>query len=335
MAGKNCILKPKIVVVGNAVISESVISLLKDKFDLIQVKSNKLKETLENNDSLAGVWIHFDTYLDQGHKKYLENVKYLISSTTGLTHIANEIQHHFGENLICLRNRLSFLPSISSTAEHAWALVMLGQQDLKVPLQHVKSGSWDRVNNLRDKQLSSQNLGVIGFGRLGSMVANYGRAFGMTVRINDIKSDAINSAKREGFQVIPILEQLMVESDIVSIHANFENANSPIITNSVLDEIDKPLLLVNTSRAVLVDEDAILQEIEKKPFLRYFTDVLSFEEYGNTIQESKLWKKSLTEQRIKITPHIGGATKEAITLCEEELMRDLLNRLFNQNLYRV
>jgi|688.fasta_scaffold501245_2 D-3-phosphoglycerate dehydrogenase len=331
MVGKSYILKPKIVVVGNAVISNSVISLLKDKVDLIQVKSDKLKETLENNDSLAGVWIHFETYLDQGYKKYLENVKYLISSTTGLTHIANEIQHHFGENLICLRNRLSFLPSISSTAEHAWALVMLGQQDLNVPLQHVKSGSWDRVSNLRDKQLSSQNLGVIGFGRLGSMVANYGRAFGMTVRINDIKSDAIKSAKHEGFEVIPTIEQLLVESDIVSIHANFENGNSPIITNNVLDLIDKPLLLVNTSRAGLVDEDAILQEIERKQHLRYFTDVLSCEEYGSEIQESKLWEKSLTDQRIKITPHIGGATKEAITLCEEELMRDLLRRLFVKN----
>ena len=331
MVGKSCILKPKIVVVENAVISKSVISLLKDKVDLIQVKSNKLKETLENNDSLAGVWIHFDTYLDQGHKKYLENVKYLISSTTGLTHISNEIQHHFGENLICLRNRLSFLPSISSTAEHAWALIMLGQQDLNVPMNHVKSGSWDRVTNLRDKQLSSQNLGVIGFGRLGSMVANYGRAFGMTVRINDVKSDAINSAKREGFQVIQTLEQLIVESDVVSIHANFENGNSPIITNNVLEKINKPLLLVNTSRAGLVDEYAIQQEIERKPHLRYFTDVLSCEEHGSKIQDSKLWIKSLTDQRIKITPHIGGATKEAITLCEEELMRDLLSRLFNKN----
>jgi D-3-phosphoglycerate dehydrogenase len=324
-------LKPKIVVVENAVISKSVISSLKDKVDLIQVKSNKLKETLDKNDSLAGVWIHFDTYLDKGFKKYLENVSYLISSTTGLTHIAIEIQHHFGENLICLRNRLSFLQNITSTAEHAWALVMLGQQDLSVPLQSVKSGSWNRVHNLRDKQLSSHNLGVIGFGRLGSMVANYGKAFGMTVRINEIKSEAINSAKREGFQVTPTLEQLIVESDIVSIHANFENGNSPIITNKILDEIDKPLLLVNTSRAGLVDEDAILQELERKPHLRYFTDVLSCEEYGSDIQESKLWKKSLIDQRIKITPHIGGATKEAITLCEEELMRELLGKLFNKN----
>jgi D-3-phosphoglycerate dehydrogenase len=316
--------------VENAVISESVISLLKDKIDIIPIKSNELKETLENNDFLDGVWVHFDTYLDQGHKKYLENVKYLISTTTGLTHIANEIQHHFGENLICLRNRKSFLPSISSTAEHAWALVMLGQQDLNIPLQHVKSGSWDRINNLRDKQLSSQNLGIIGFGRLGSMVANYGKVFGMTVFINDIKSEAVDSANREGFKVIQTLENLIVKSDIVSIHANFENRNGPIITNNILDKIDKPLLLINTSRAGLVDEDAILREIERKPYLRYFTDVLSCEEYGNNIQESKLWKKSLTEQRIKITPHIGGATKEAITLCEEELMRDLLIRLFNQ-----
>jgi len=133
-----------------------------------------LKETLEYNGSLTGVWIHFDTHLDQRYEKYLEKVDYLISSTTGLTHLANEIQHHFGENLISLRNRRSFLTCVSLTTENAGALVMVGQQDLNCSLQDVKSGSCDLVNNLREKQLSSQNFRVIGFGRLGSMVANYG-----------------------------------------------------------------------------------------------------------------------------------------------------------------
>ncbi len=320
-------MKLKLVIVGNAVISKNVIASLEDKVDIIHIKSNELKSTLESNASLVGVWIHFDTHLDQGYKKYLENVNYLITTTTGLTHISNEIQQHFGENLICLKNRVSFLPSITSTAEHAWALIMLGQQDLNIPLQYVKSGSWNRINSLRDRQLSSQKLGIIGYGRLGSMVANYGKAFGMKVYVYDIESKAINSAKHEGFKVVPTLEELIAKSDIVSIHASFEKGNTQIITNIVMNKINKPLLLVNTSRAGLVDEDAILLEIERKPYLRYFTDVLSCEEYGNNIQESNLWEKALTEQRIKITPHIGGATKDAITLCEEELMRDLLSRL--------
>ncbi len=98
-----------------------------------------------------------------------------------------------------------------------------------------------------------------------------------------------------------------------------------------MDKIEKPLLLVNTSRAGLVDEEAILREIDRKPHLRYFTDVPSCEEYGNKIQESKLCAKSLIEKRIKITPHIGGATKDAITLYEVELVRDLLRRFLKES----
>ena len=92
----------------------------------------------------------------------------------------------------------------------------------------------------------------------------------------------------------------------------------------MLNGISKSTLLVNTARAGLVDEAAIVDEIVSRPYLEYYTDVMAFEEDGSSMQDSILWQKSNKTQRIVITPHIGGANKEAINLCENELLRDFL-----------
>jgi phosphoglycerate dehydrogenase-like enzyme len=75
-----------------------------------------------------------------------------------------------------------------------------------------------------------------------------------------------------------------------------------------------------------VDEDSIISEIESRPFLRYFTDVVSSEELGMSLTESKLWNLARNNDRVIITPHIGGATLEASYLCENTLLTDFLGR---------
>ena len=91
--------------------------------------------------------------------------------------------------------------------------------------------------------------------------------------------------------------------------------------------ITKPLLLVNTARAGLVDEKAIIDEIIKRDLLRYFTDVLAVEESGESVDESELWKASIGTDRIVITPHVGGANREAMDKCEKFLFEQLINKL--------
>jgi D-3-phosphoglycerate dehydrogenase len=324
IVGKNCKLKNRIVIVGNAVANENLLENISKNYILEKLSPVDFKQnSIIYMDTIA-LWIHFDTYLDSRQLKKIHEIPFLISTTTGLTHISSSIQAHFKNNLISLKGHTNFLRNISATAEHAWSLVMLSNNRLEDGIKSVQRGDWERQKYIRKRQISTQTLGIIGFGRLGKMVAEYGRAFNMKVLIHDINKNACQEAVNLGFSLVDSVQDLLINSDIVSLHANFDSNAERILSSRELNLINKPTALINTSRAGLVDEIAIIKEIENKPYLQYLTDVMAFEEDGGEITDSKLWKKSLETNRIVITPHIGGANKEAMNLCEEELYKIFL-----------
>ena len=317
----------KVLVVGNAVSTNAIFNTFDKKLNLIKVDTNELKNKLSEERELLAVWIHFDTFLDNSYLSLIKSVPFLMSTTTGLTHISRKIQEHFGSNLISLKNRGELLAKLTSTAEHAWSLIMLGNNNIIKSLSSVNEGYWDRQNNLRKNQLSSNTLGVIGYGRLGKMVAEYGTAFKMEVIVYETNSGAITEAKKHNLKIADSIDEIVSRSDVITIHASFNLGDDPIITQKVLMKIKKPLLIVNTSRGGLVDEAAVIDEISQRPNLRYFTDVLVCEEKGEDFKDSDLWNFSILEERVRITPHIGGASFEAAAICEKELVEDLLKRI--------
>jgi D-3-phosphoglycerate dehydrogenase len=320
-------LKNKILIVGNALTNSQVLEVLEEKLEVVKIYSgDQLKAGSDLRDVLA-LWVHFDTFLDESFLAEISHIPYLISTTTGLTHISKEIQDHFGKNLISLRGRGKFLTRITSTAEHAWLLILLWNNNVFKSLESVRNGNWLRSYFFRENQLSGKTIGIIGFGRLGKMLANYALAFKMNVIIYEIEDEAINQAKSLNLKVVKSIEELFALCNIITINANYKVGNPPIITKETLRFINKPFLLVNTARAGLVDENSIIHEIKNRPYLYYYTDVLSCEENGTSVRDSDLWELSKLSDRIRITPHIGGANLEAAELCENELLADFLQRI--------
>ena len=317
-------MKKRIILVGNSVINTSTKSLLQENFQISQVAPKDLKEYIKQNLDIFALWIHFDTYLSEDYIDFLKKIPYLITTTTGLTHINKEIIKMYGDNLIRLQSDSIALSQVSSTAELAWLFIMLSNNHLDKAFQSVNSGSWNRQTNLREQQLSSLTIGIVGYGRLGKMVANFARSFKMKVLVHDIDPDKTRLATTDGFTCATSIEDMLQECDVLSLHANVLEESQKLITETNLSLISKPLALINTARASLVDEEAILSEISNRPFLNYYTDVLDFEENGTDLSSSKLWIKSLESDRIHITPHIGGANKEAIEICENELLKSLI-----------
>jgi len=306
------------------VINTSTKSLLQENFQISQVAPKDLKEYIKQNLDIFALWIHFDTYLSEDYIDFLKKIPYLITTTTGLTHINKEIIKMYGDNLIRLQSDSIALSQVSSTAELAWLFIMLSNNHLDKAFQSVNSGSWNRQTNLREQQLSSLTIGIVGYGRLGKMVANFARSFKMKVLIHDIDPDKTRLATTDGFTCASSVEDMLQDCDVMSLHASVLEESKKLITETNLKLISKPLALINTARASLVDEEAILSEISNRPFLNYYTDVLDFEENGTDLSSSKLWIKSLESDRIHITPHIGGANKEAIEICENELLKSLI-----------
>ena len=327
LVGKRLVLKNKILVVGDAIINDKTFEILEKHFHVVKVEPIRLKSILSNETQFKAIWIHLDTYIDESLLATIKEIPYLISTTTGLTHICREAQDYYGPNLICLKNRNRVLSNVTSTAEHAWMLIMSWNNHVEKSFESVLNGFWKRSQFFRASQLSTKTLGVIGYGRLGRMVASYGIAFKMKVLIYEIDKAAILAAKENDFEVVNSINELFLKCDIISIHASFDKGSGPIITKEILSLASKPMLLVNTARGGLVDEEAVIQQVKANLQLYYSADVLMFEDDGSEFQNSKLWKFSLTEERIKISPHIGGANLEAAFLCEIELLDVLLDKL--------
>lgn len=327
--GKILLLKNKILVVGDAIANEKTFEIMEKYLHVVKIEPIRLKSILRKETDFKAIWVHLDTFVDESLLATIKEIPYLVSTTTGLTHICREAQDYYGPNLICLKNRNSLLSKVTATAEHTWMLIMSWNNPVEKSFESVFNGYWKRSQFFRASQLSRMTLGVIGFGRLGKIVASYGVAFKMKVLIYEIDKTTRQSAKENDFEVVDSIDELFLKSDIISMHASFDKGSGPIVTKEILSLASKPMLLVNTARGGLVDEEAIIQQVNANPQLSYFADVLKFEEDGGKLQDSNLWKFSLTEDRIKISPHIGGANLEAAFLCECELLEVLLDKLYS------
>jgi phosphoglycerate dehydrogenase-like enzyme len=142
-----------------------------------------------------------------------------------------------------------------------------------------------------------------------------------------LETNKIAEGMKKGFVYVKSVDELCEIADIVSIHANVNNVTSPIITEEILKSINSSFILINTSRSCLVDENAIIAAMKSGTIFKYYADVLGFEDEDASLQESVIWKESQSNNRIYLTPHIGGATLEAMDYCENLLFNELIRKL--------
>lgn len=235
------------------------------------------------------------------------NIKGIISATTGWDHL--DIAHFQERNIrLCsLREHKEFLKTIPSTAEHTWALLMALVRKVPQANQHVKNGQWNR-DMFRGMQLKGKKLGILGMGRTGRKVATYGQAFQMKIIYMD---PYVTDAE---FQKVDNLHLLMQESDILTIHVHLNNETKGIINAEALDAANPGLFMINTSRGGVWHEDAVAETLRSGRLGGIATDVLE-SELENT-QGNPIVQALHDGLNVVITPHIGGATWEAMWDCE-------------------
>jgi len=314
----------RIAVIQDAVSSNVTKELLIANYDVEFVSNenfNLNRESIFREFQI--VWIHVETVILKEDLKFLNNKSILATTSTGTTHIANEVISFLGPRFISLKSEKELLSTITSTAELAFTFILMGLTNLQRATNDVKNGNWNRVENVRPKQVASTQIGIIGYGRLGKMVSSYGKSICAKVLVWDIEESARAEAISDGFQITSSLSELLSSCDAVSIHADTRSGEEPIITKETLARSRSGLVLVNTSRGLVVDEESVLWGLNNGLLNFYFADVLECEDLGQPITSSKLWKSSLKDSRIVITPHIGGASKDAIEKCEIQI----LNRL--------
>ena len=187
-----------------------------------------------------------------------------------------------------------------ATAELTWGLVIAAMRRLPQQVASMKAGRWqDGVGT----SLGSKTLGILGYGRIGRVVAGYGRAFGMRVVIW-ASAGGRSRAGADGFDVAPSRQAFFEQCDVVSLHLRLVEATRGIVTAADLARMKPSALLVNTSRAGLVEPGALVGALRAGRPGMAALDVFETEPLVDADHPL------LGMDNVVCTPHIGYVTRE-------------------------
>ena len=258
------------------------------------------------------------------------NLKVIASNTTGCPHIDLFAAQQRGVDVVTLKDEQAFLEKITPTAEHTIGLILALTRQLLPAVHSVEKGEWHRRPFGGPAMLSRSSLGIIGFGRLGKMVAGYGIALGMKVSFYDPLIDWEKIEPKWGDNIVRHLNlrDLVRDVDIVSLHVPHSPLTENIIDRGVFQEFKVGSYFINTARGELVDHKALLQALESKRLAGAALDVFENEfDPEFSIVTHELWKYFRANHNLILTPHIGGSTKDAWRMTEELTIDRVVQRL--------
>lgn len=197
-------------------------------------------------------------------------------------------------------------------AELTWALIMAAARRLPQYIGNLKHGAWQQsglkasgmpANFCLGTVLRGRTLGIWGYGRIGQLVAGYGKAFGMRVLVWG-RAPSRERAMLDGFEVTSTREELFEESDVLALHLRLCDETRGVVTMEDLSRMKPSSMLVNTSRAELIEPDALLGALNRgRPGLAAI-DVFESEPI---LQGHAL----LRLENCICTPHIGYVEQES------------------------
>jgi D-3-phosphoglycerate dehydrogenase len=193
-------------------------------------------------DAEALVLIRERTVITEPLLDLLPNLKLISQTGKGTGHIDLEACTHHGV-AVAADTGSPYAP-----AELTWGLVLAAMRHIPQEVTRLKIGQWQSTLGLG---LRGRTLGIFGYGKIGSLVAGYGRAFGMKVQVWG-RDGSLARAQADGFETATSQAALFRDADVLSLHLKLVEETRGIVTAADLAQMKPSALLVNTSRAELI-----------------------------------------------------------------------------------
>jgi glyoxylate reductase len=199
-----------------------------------------------------------------------------------------------------------------AVAEFTWALILAIARRVAEGDRLVRSGRWRgwALDFMLGMELRGKQLGIIGPGRIGRAVAEKAPAFGMHAVF------ARRSAAGAAAPGLVSFDELLVGSDVISIHAPLTPDTHHLIDKRAFARMNRTALLVNTARGAIVDQEALVWALEERLIAGAALDV-----YEN---EPSVHPALLAADNVLLVPHLGSATRETRTAMAELAVRNVL-----------
>jgi D-3-phosphoglycerate dehydrogenase len=247
-------------------------------------------------DAEALVLIRERTQLRGPLLERLPNLR-LISQRSVYPHIDVEACTRLG--IIISSDLHSGTPSYA-TAELTWGLVIAAMRQLPQQMAALQSGRWQTAIG---RTLLFKTLGIYGYGRIGKVVAGYGQAFGMEV-VAWGSEGSLDRARGDGVATAPTREAFFETADVLSVHLRLVDATRGIVTGADLARMKPSALLVNTSRAGLIEPGALVAALQAGRPGFAAVDVYEHEPLLDTADPL------ISLDNVVCTPHIGYVTRD-------------------------
>ncbi|MEJ5219132.1 D-2-hydroxyacid dehydrogenase family protein [Cognatishimia sp. D5M38] len=200
-----------------------------------------------------------------------------------------------------------------AAAEHTWALIMAAMRQLPQQMQSLREGNWQIGVG---KTLHGRTLGLYGYGRIAKVVAGYAEAFGMNV-VWWGSDDGRARAASDGRKLAASREAFFAQADLVSIHVRLKPETRGLITAQDLAAMRETAVFVNTSRAGLVEPDALVNALNAgKPG---FAALDVFDQEPITWADDPL----AAHPKVTATPHIGFVTEDELNVQFDDIFRQV------------
>jgi D-3-phosphoglycerate dehydrogenase / 2-oxoglutarate reductase len=256
--------------------------------------TDTLAERLKDTEAL--VLIRERTKIQAPLLERLPKLK-LISQRSVYPHIDIDACTRLGV-MVC-SNMHADTPSYA-TAEMTWGLVIAAMRQIPQQMASLQAGKWQIGVG---STLRGKTLGIYGYGRIGGVVAGYAKAFGMKVLVW-AREAALARARADGYAVAGSKAAFFAECDVISLHMRLVDATRGIVTAGDLARMKPTALMVNTSRAQLIEAGALASALKAGRPGMAAVDVFEEEPVRDT------GHPLLTMGNVVCTPHIGYVSRD-------------------------
>jgi phosphoglycerate dehydrogenase-like enzyme len=283
----------------------------------IKVSDSPMELSKNEKNSVYGLFTKLSVCITDDLVQQFPNLVVIGTPTTGRDHINISAQNTKKIQLVTLSKFPDVIRSFSSTVEVAWWHILELSRHCSKFEDLIEKEIWNRYA-YSHSSFRGKTLGVVGLGRLGDKVAQIAKSFGLRVIFSEIDLERINIGKLNGYEFVT-LEKIFEIANIISLHVDDRKSNLKLINSNLLQCIDTNFpILINTSRGFIVDEEAIVESLEKGKLRGFGADVLTNEQvfsHNKNLRNNIIWQAKYSKNLpITITPHIGGATTDSMNL---------------------
>lgn len=254
----------------------------------------------------ASIIITNKVVIDSKIIESLPNLKLICITATGTNNI--DLQSAKAHNVL-VKNVAGY--STFAVAQHTLSLALMFLGQMPFYTHYVSSGEWCKSEifcnlTLPLRDLYGRRWGIIGLGAIGKRVCDLAQSFGAIVSYHSV-SGVVRKEKIEHKS----LEEILSQSDIISIHAPFNDKTNNLITKDSLKKLKKGAILLNLGRGGIVNESDVAEMLKSGADFYFGADVLKNEPMNADNALLNIFKDSKLSNRILITPHIAWAYDDA------------------------